>query len=92
MEQIERIRRLADEHGRRVAREYEDERDGGTTADRAGFQKIMADALLAERPFDTIIVYDLSRFSASSSRPHPVQGPSINSIKWGSDVVVPQVS
>ena len=67
MEQIERIRRLADEHGRRVAREYEDERDGGTTADRAGFQKIMADALLAERPFDTIIVYDLSRFSASSS-------------------------
>ena len=76
MEQIERIRRFADEHGHRVAREYEDERDGGTTADRAGFQKIMADALSAERPFDTIIVYDLSRFSASSSdltryRDHP---------------------
>ena len=67
MEQIERIRRLADEHGRRVARESEDERDGGTTADRAGFQKIMADALSAKRPFDTIIVYDLSRFSANSS-------------------------
>ena len=65
MAQLLRIRRLADEQGLRVAQEYEDEGDGGTTADRPGFHKMMDDALSALRPFDTIIVHDLSRFPAN---------------------------
>ena len=65
--QLEMIRRVADEHGLRVAREYEDEGDGGVTDDRPGFQRMIADALSPERPFDTIIVYDLSRFPRSPS-------------------------
>ena len=56
-----------DEHGLLIAREYEDEGDGGATDDRPGFQKMMADALSEERPFDTIIVYDFARFSPSAS-------------------------
>ena len=35
--------------------------------DRPGFQQMIADALLDERPFDTIIVYDMSRFSRNTS-------------------------
>ena len=50
-----------------MAREYEDEGNGGATDDRPGFQRMIADALSDERPFDTIIVYDMSRFSRSAS-------------------------
>ena len=56
MAQLERVRRFADEQGIRVAREYEDEGNGGATDDRPGFQRMIADALSAEKPFDTIIV------------------------------------
>ena len=67
MAQLERIRKAADEQGLRVAREYEDEGQGGATDDRPGFQRMIADALSPEKPFDTIIVHDLSRFSSSVS-------------------------
>ena len=43
----------ADEQGIRVAREYEDEGNGGATDDRPGLQRMIADALSAEKPFDT---------------------------------------
>ena len=67
MAQLESIRRFAEEHGLEVAREYEDEADGRTTENRTGFQRMIADALSPEKPFDTIIVYDLSRFSRNTS-------------------------
>ena len=67
MAQLERIRKAADEQGLRVAREYEDEGQGGATDDRPGFQRMIADALSPEKPFDTIIVHDLSRFSGNAS-------------------------
>ena len=56
MAQLERIRRVAEEHGLRVTREYEDEGDGRTTDNRPWFQRMIADALSPERSFDTIIV------------------------------------
>ena len=67
MAQLESIRRFSDEQGLTIAREYEDEGDGGATDDRPGFQRMIADALSPEKPFDTIIVHDLSRFSSSVS-------------------------
>ena len=67
MVQLEWIRRAADEHGLTIAQEYEDEGDAGATDDRPGFQRMIADALSEERPFGTIIVYDLARFSRSAS-------------------------
>ena len=67
MAQLEWISRVADEQGLSMAREYEDEGDAGATDDRPGFQRMIADALSDERPFDTIIVYDFARFSRSAS-------------------------
>ena len=67
MAQLETIRRFAEEHGLEVAREFEDERHSGATDDRPGFQRMIAAALSPEKPFDTIIVYDLSRFSGNAS-------------------------
>ena len=67
MAQLESIRRAADEQGRTIAREYEDEGDAGATDDRPGFQRMIADALSDERHFDTIIVYDSLRFARSAS-------------------------
>ena len=69
MAQLETIRRFAEEHGLEVAREFEDERRSGATDDRPGFQRMIAAALSPEKPFDTIIVYDLSRFSGNASDP-----------------------
>ena len=65
--QLESIRKAADQHGLSMAREYEDEGHGGVADDRPGFQQMISDALSGERPFDTIIVHDLSRFSRSAS-------------------------
>ena len=67
MAQLETVRRFAKEHGLEVAREFVDERHRGATDNRPGFQRMIADALSPEKPFDTIIVYDLSRFSSSPS-------------------------
>ena len=67
MAQLERIRRFAEEHGLEVAPEFEDERHSGATDDRPGFQRMIAAALSPEKPFDTIIVYDLSRFPGNAS-------------------------
>ena len=67
MAQLERIRRFAEEHGLEVAREFEDERHSRATDSRPGFQRMIAAALSPEKPFDTIIVYDLSRFSGNAS-------------------------
>ena len=38
--------------------------------ERPGFRQMIADALPDEKPFDTIIVHDLSRFSKSVSDPN----------------------
>ena len=67
MAQLEWIRRVADEQGLTIAREYPDEGDGGATDDRPGFQRMIAAALSPEKLFDSIIVYDLSRFSGNAS-------------------------
>ena len=50
-----------------VVREYEDNGVSGLSSDRPGFQEMMADALLEERPFDTIIVRDIARLSRNPS-------------------------
>ena len=65
MAQLETIRRFADEQGLEVARE--DEGRNGATDNRPGFQRMIAAALSPEKPFGTIIVHDLSRFSTSPS-------------------------
>ncbi len=65
--QLETIRRFAEEHGLKVAREFQDEGHRGATNNRPGFQRMIAAALSPEKPFDTIIVYDLSRFSGNAS-------------------------
>ena len=65
--QLEWIRRIAEEQGLTITREYEDEGDAGATDDRPGFQRMISDALSDESPFDTIIVYDFARFSRSAS-------------------------
>ena len=65
--QLETIRKFAEEQGLEVAREFEDERHRGATDNRPGFQRMIAAARSPEKPFDTIIVYDLSRFSSSTS-------------------------
>ena len=39
----------------------------GPRTTRPGFQQMIANALSPEKPFDTIIVHDLSRFSRSAS-------------------------
>ena len=67
MTQLETIRRFAEENGLEVAHEFEDERHRGALDNRPGFQRMIAAALSPEKPFDTIIVYDLSRFSSSPS-------------------------
>ena len=67
MAQLESIRRFAEEHGLEVAREYEDEGHNGATDNRPGFQRMIAAALSPEKPFGTIIVHDLARFSTSPS-------------------------
>ena len=67
MAQLETIRKFADEQGLEVAREYEDEGHNGATDNRPGFQRMIAAALSPEKPFDTIIVHDLSRFSGNAS-------------------------
>ena len=67
MAQLETIRKFADEQGLEVAREYEDEGHNGATDNRPGFQRVIAAALSPEKPFGTIIVHDLARFSTSPS-------------------------
>jgi DNA invertase Pin-like site-specific DNA recombinase len=46
-----------------VAGEYIDEGITGSTASRANFQRMMADATGPNPPFDEVVIYDLSRFS-----------------------------
>ena len=67
MAQLEAIRKFSEEHGLEVAREFEDEGHRGATGNRPGFQRMITAALSPEKPFDTIIVYDLSRFSGNAS-------------------------
>ena len=65
--QMEAIRRSTEEHGETLAREYEDAGYGGETDQRPQFQQMIADATSPDRPFTTIIVYDLSRFIRSNA-------------------------
>ena len=67
MAQLEMIRKFAEGNGLELVQEFEDEEHGGTTDNRPGFQRMIAAALSPEKPFDTIIVYDISRFSSSAS-------------------------
>ena len=67
MAQLETIRKFAKKNGFEVAREFADERHRGATDNQPGFQRMIAAALSPEKPFDTIIVYDLSRFSGNAS-------------------------
>ena len=65
--QLEAIRRSTEEHGETLSREYEDAGYSGDTDQRPQFQQMIADATSPDRPFTTIIVYDLTRFSQSNA-------------------------
>ena len=40
---------------------------GGSAENRPGFQRMIADAISPEHPFDMIIVYDISRFTSTTA-------------------------
>ena len=43
---------------------------GGSAENRPGFQRMIADAISPEHPFDMIIVYDISRFTRECRHIH----------------------
>jgi site-specific DNA recombinase len=66
-DQIRKSSEYAESHGWLVLPEhiYRDEALSGVGADREGFTRLMAAALSAPRPFDTLLLDDTSRISRS---------------------------
>ena len=62
--QIRRSHDIADKNNADMVGGYEDIAiSGGSAENRPGFQRMIADAISPEHPFDMIIVYDISRFT-----------------------------
>lgn len=61
-EQVAACRRWAEERGYEVVQVYEELGSGVTGATRPHFNRMIADAQCAPRPFDVLVVLDLSRF------------------------------
>ncbi len=59
------MRKHAREHGWEVYKEFVDEAESARSADRPAFQEMIATAKQADPPFDTILVWKLSRFARS---------------------------
>lgn len=63
--QLRALREYAAKEGYQVVREYVDEAESGRTADRPQFQRMIAEARRASRPFQLILVWKYSRFARS---------------------------
>ena len=61
--QIKALRKYALERGWDVVVEYVDEAESARTANRPAFKEMIAMAKKKEKPFDTILVWKLSRFA-----------------------------
>ena len=61
--QLKALRRYALERGWEIVSEYIDEAESAKSASRPAFQEMVAAAKKKERPFDTILVWELSRFA-----------------------------
>lgn len=61
-EQVAACRAWAEERGHEVVRVYEEVGSGVTGSTRAVFQGMISDAQRSPRPFDLVVVLDLSRF------------------------------
>ena len=65
--QVRRIDAFGDRDDADKVGGYEDIAISGSSAEnRPGFQRMIADALSPDHPFDMIIVYDISRFSRNT--------------------------
>ena len=62
-DQLRRCGRFAKERGWTVAAEFSDAAQSGATLERAGLQRLLASAGARPRPFDAVLVDDLSRLS-----------------------------
>jgi site-specific DNA recombinase len=61
--QIKALKKYALDRGWDVVAEYVDEAESARTANRHAFQEMIAGAKKKEKPFDTILVWKLSRFA-----------------------------
>jgi len=61
--QLKALRRYALERGWEIVSEYIDEAESAKSASRPAFQEMVAAAKKKEKPFDTILVWKLSRFA-----------------------------
>ncbi len=61
--QIKALKKYALERGWDVVAEYIDEAESARTANRPAFKEMIATAKKKEKPFDTILVWKLSRFA-----------------------------
>ena len=71
--QLEITRKAEAENGLPMNPGYEDERHNEAAANRPVFQQMIAGPLSDEKPFDTTIVYDHSRFSRNASDLTPMK-------------------
>ena len=63
--QLRALREYAAKNGYQVVREYVDEAESGRTADRPQFQRMIAEAGRASRPFQKVLVWKFARFARS---------------------------
>ena len=61
--QIKALKKYAVERGLDIVAEYVDEAESARTANRPAFKEMIAMAKKQEKPFDTILVWKLSRFA-----------------------------
>src|SRR4030066_127277 len=61
--QLKALRKYALEHGWDIVHEYIDEAESAKSANRPAFQEMIAAAKKKEKPFDSILVWKLSRFA-----------------------------
>jgi site-specific DNA recombinase len=59
--QLRALREYAAKNGYQVVREYVDEAESGRTADRPQFQRMIAEAGRASRPFQKVLVWKFAR-------------------------------
>ena len=85
--QLKSLKKYAADRGWEVVREYIDEAESARTANRPQFKGMVAEAKRKGKPFDTILVWKLSRFARNREdsilyksllRKHGVQVLSIN--------------
>ena len=61
--QLKALRKFASQKGYDVVREFVDEAESARTANRPAFQEMISLARSKNKPFDTVLVWKLSRFA-----------------------------